>query len=59
VWVFRWRNTHADGSKKENNRVIGIVLDYHTKAAAEGCGGDPDQHQQHNPTSLRSGNELR
>lgn len=35
VWVFRWRNIHADGSKKENNRVIGTVLEYRTKAAAE------------------------
>lgn len=35
VWVFRWRDTHADGSRKENNRVIGTVLDYRTKAAAE------------------------
>ena len=35
VWVFRWLNTHADGSRKENNRVIGTVLEYRTKAAAE------------------------
>ncbi len=35
VWVFRWRNTHADGSRKENNRVIGTVLEYRSKAAAE------------------------
>jgi integrase len=35
VWIFRWRNTHADGSRKENNRVIGTVLEYRTKAAAE------------------------
>ena len=35
VWVFRWLNTHADGSSKENNRVIGTVLEYRTKAAAE------------------------
>src|ERR1700756_873150 len=35
VWVFRWRNTHKDGSRKENNRVIGTVLEYRTKAAAE------------------------
>jgi hypothetical protein len=34
VWIFRWRNTHADGSRKENNRVIGTVLEYRTKAAA-------------------------
>jgi hypothetical protein len=26
---------HADGSRKENNRVIGTVLEYRTKAAAE------------------------
>ena len=35
VWVFRWRSTHKDGSRKENNRVIGTVLEYRTKAAAE------------------------
>ena len=35
VWVFRWRNTHADGSRKETTRVIGTVLEYRTKAAAE------------------------
>ena len=35
VWIFRGRNTHADGSRKENNRVIGTVLEYRTKAAAE------------------------
>lgn len=35
VWIFRWRDTHADGSRKENNRVIGTVLEYRTKAAAE------------------------
>src|SRR5271170_404495 len=35
VWVFRWLNTTADGSRKENNRVIGTVLEYCTKAAAE------------------------
>jgi integrase len=35
VWVFRWRDIHADGSKKENNRVIGTVLEFRTKAAAE------------------------
>lgn len=35
VWVFRWLNTTADGSRKENNRVIGTVLEYRTKAAAE------------------------
>jgi hypothetical protein len=28
-------STHADGSRKENNRVIGTVLEYRTKAAAE------------------------
>lgn len=35
VWVFRWRSIHADDSRKENNRVIGTLLDYRTKAAAE------------------------
>jgi len=35
VWVFRWRSTHRDGSRKENNRVIGTLLDYRTKAAAK------------------------
>ena len=35
VWVFRWRTTHPDGSRKENNRVIGTVLEFRTKAAAE------------------------
>jgi integrase len=35
VWVFRWLETKADGSRKENNRVIGTILDYRTKAAAE------------------------
>lgn len=35
VWVFRYLNTLADGSRKENNRVIGTVLEYRTKAAAE------------------------
>lgn len=35
AWVFRWRSTHADGSRKENNRVIGTVLEYRTKAAAQ------------------------
>ncbi|HEY2038331.1 MAG TPA: site-specific integrase [Edaphobacter sp.] len=35
VWVFRWIDTRADGSRKENNRVIGTVLEYRTKAAAE------------------------
>jgi hypothetical protein len=35
VWIFRWRDTHAEGSRKENNRVIGTVLEYRTKAAAE------------------------
>jgi len=34
VWVFRWRNTHANGSRKETTRVIGTVLEYRTKAAA-------------------------
>jgi integrase len=34
VWVFRWLDTKADGSRKENNRVIGSVLEYRTKAAA-------------------------
>ena len=34
VWVFRWRSTHADGSKKENNRVIGTVLEHRNLAAA-------------------------
>jgi hypothetical protein len=33
--VFRWLNTHADGSRKENNRTIGTVLEYRTKVAAE------------------------
>jgi len=35
VWIFRWLNTHTDGLRKENNRVIGTVLEYRTKAAAE------------------------
>lgn len=35
VWVFRWRNIHADGSRKESTRVIGTVLEYRTKSAAE------------------------
>jgi integrase len=35
VWVFRWLDTKADGSRKENNRVIGTVLEYRTNAAAE------------------------
>ena len=39
VWVFRWRSIHADGSRKENNRVIGTLLDYRTKAAAEKAAG--------------------
>ena len=34
VWVFRWRNAQADGSRKETTRVIGTVLEYRTKAAA-------------------------
>jgi integrase len=34
VWVFRWLDTKADGSRRENNRVIGSVLEYRTKAAA-------------------------
>src|SRR5277367_496876 len=34
VWVFRWRNTQANGSRKETTRVIGTVLEYRTKAAA-------------------------
>ena len=29
------QNTHADGSRKENNRTIGTLLEYRTKAAAE------------------------
>jgi len=34
VWVFRWRNSQVDGSRKETTRVIGTVLEYRTKAAA-------------------------
>ena len=34
VWVFRWRSARADGLKKENNRVIGTVLEFRNKAAA-------------------------
>lgn len=34
VWVFRWRDTKADGSRRENTRVIGTVLEYRTRAAA-------------------------
>jgi len=35
IWVFRWQSTHSDGSRKKNNRVIGTVLEYRTKAAAQ------------------------
>lgn len=35
VWVFRWRNIHTNGLRKETTRVIGTVLEYRTKAAAE------------------------
>jgi integrase len=34
VWVFRWRNTTTDGSRKETTRMIGTILEYRTKAAA-------------------------
>ena len=41
VWIFRWRNTHADGSRKENNRVIGTVGVEKVGVAFGHCGLEP------------------
>ena len=35
VWVFRWRETQIDGSKKYRKAVVGTVDDYKTEAEAQ------------------------
>ena len=60
VWIFRWRNTRADGSRKENNRVIGTVLEYRTKAAAERVAEALRINiNSTNSTNVSSGDDLR
>jgi integrase len=35
IWVFRWRETRADGRRAPRKRVIGTLEEYPTKKAAE------------------------
>lgn len=35
MWVYRWRETHADGERVKRKRVIGTVEQYKTKTAAQ------------------------
>ena len=35
IWVFRWRETRADGRRVQRKKVIGTLEEYPTKKAAE------------------------
>ena len=35
IWVFRWRETRADGRRVQRKKVIGAEEQYPTKKAAE------------------------